>query len=59
MTEVRTGYARLALMLVLVNLFLTGYVVSRISTLEGEAQADGARNEQPTATSSESTGGGI
>ena len=39
-TEVRTGYARLALMLVLANLFLTGYVISKISTIESDAQAE-------------------
>jgi len=60
-TEVRTGYARLALMLVLANLFLTGYVISKISTLESDAQNEATvYNEQPTtATSSEPTGGDI
>ena len=59
-TEVKTGYARIALMLVLANLFLTGYVISKISTLEEEAPAESKGViEQPTATSSESTGGDI
>lgn len=59
-TEVRTGYARVALMLVLANLFLTGYVISKISTLETEAAVENKGvTEQPTATSSEPTGGGI
>lgn len=58
-TEVRTGYARLALMLVLANLFLTGYVVSRISSLQSEAETDVLNLDKPTATPSEPTGGGI
>lgn len=59
-TEVRTGYARLALMLVLANLFLTGYVISKISTLESDAQAEINENaKQPVATPSESDGGDI
>jgi hypothetical protein len=59
-TEVRTGYARLALMLVLANLFLTGYVISKISTLESDTQAEINSTQEPTtATSSDSTGGDI
>ena len=59
-TEVRTGYARLALMLVLANLFLTGYVISKISTLEADAQAEGNQNTgQPVTTPSEPDGGDI
>ena len=59
-TEVRTGYARLALMLVLANLFLTGYVISKISTIESDTQAEINQNtEQPVTTTSESDGGDI
>lgn len=58
-TEVRTGYARLALMLVLANLFLTGYVISKISTLESDAQAEINQQPQTVTTTSESDGGDI
>tara|TARA_B100000287_G_C20433646_1_gene702619 strand:- start:573 stop:845 length:273 start_codon:yes stop_codon:yes gene_type:complete len=58
-TEVRTGYARLALMLVLANLFLTGYVISKISTIESDTQAEINKQEETVTTSSESDGGDI
>ena len=58
-TEVRTGYARLALMLVLANLFLTGYVISKISTIESDAQAEINEQQETVTTSSESDGGDI
>jgi hypothetical protein len=58
-TEVRTGYARLALMLVLANLFLTGYVISKISTIESDTQAEINEQKQTVTTSSESDGGDI
>ena len=58
-TEVRTGYARLALMLVLANLFLTGYVISKISTIESDTQAEIDKQEETVTTSSESDGGDI
>ena len=58
-TEVRTGYARLALMLVLANLFLTGYVISKISTIESDAQAEINEQKETLTTSSESDGGDI
>jgi hypothetical protein len=58
-TEVRTGYARLALMLVLANLFLTGYVISKISTIESDTQAEINEQKETVTTSSESDGGGI
>lgn len=58
-TEVRTGYARLALMLVLANLFLTGYVISKISTIESDAQAEINEQKETVTTSSESDGGDI
>jgi len=58
-TEVRTGYARLALMLVLANLFLTGYVISKISTIESDTQAEINEQKETVTTSSESDGGDI
>lgn len=58
-TEVKTGYARLALMLVLANLFLTGYVISKISTIESDAQAEINEQQETVTTSSESDGGDI
>ena len=58
-TEVRTGYARLALMLVLANLFLTGYVISKISTIESDTQAEINEQQETVTTSSESDGGDI
>lgn len=57
-TEVRTGYARLALMLVLANLFLTGYVISKISTIESDTQAE-INKQKETVTTSDSDGGDI
>ena len=47
-------------MLVLANLFLTGYVISKISTIESDTQAEINQNtEQPVTTTSESDGGDI
>ena len=46
-------------MLVLANLFLTGYVISKISTIESDAQAEINEQQETVTTSSESDGGDI
>jgi hypothetical protein len=43
-TEVKTGYARAAMSLLAVNLFLTGYCVLQISNYQGE-QIDGVTQQ--------------
>ena len=51
-TQVRTGYARAAMLLMAVNLFMTGYVVTRLAQYTSEAQ-EPAQTETPVATTSD------
>tara|TARA_Y100000593_G_scaffold51033_1_gene95940 strand:+ start:2234 stop:2431 length:198 start_codon:yes stop_codon:yes gene_type:complete len=51
-TQVRTGYARAAMLLMAVNLFMTGYVVTRLAQYTSETQ-EPAQTETPVATTSE------
>lgn len=52
-TQVRTGYARAALLLMAVNLFMTGYVVTRLAQYSSEAQEPAQTKEVPVATTSD------
>ena len=51
-TQVRTGYARAAMLLMAVNLFMTGYVVTRLAQYTSETQ-EHAQTETPVATTAE------
>ena len=51
-TQVRTGYARAAMLLMAVNLFMTGYVVTLLAQYTSETQ-EPAQTETPVATTSE------
>ena len=50
-TQVRTGYARAAMLLMAVNLFMTGYVVTRLAQYTSEPQ-DPAQPATPVAPTS-------
>ena len=50
-TQVRTGYARAAMLLMAVNLFMTGYVVTRLAELSTPEQ-EPVQTESVTTTSS-------
>ena len=51
-TQVRTGYARAAMLLMAVNLFMTGYVVTRLADYNSPEQ-EPAQTETPVATTAE------
>lgn len=51
-TQVRTGYARAAMLLMAVNLFMTGYVVTRLADYNSPEQ-EPAQTETPVATTSD------
>jgi hypothetical protein len=51
-TQVKTVYARAALLLMAVNLFMTGYVVTRLADYNSTAQ-EPAQTETPVATKSD------
>ena len=51
-TQVRTGYARAAMLLMAVNLFMTGYVVTRLADYSSTEQ-EPVQTETPVATTSE------
>jgi len=50
-TQVKTVYARAALLLMAVNLFMTGYVVTRLADYSSTEQ-EPAQTETPVATKS-------
>ena len=50
-TQVKTVYARAALLLMAVNLFMTGYVVTRLAELNNPTQ-EPVQTESVTTTSS-------
>ena len=51
-TQVKTVYARAALLLMAVNLFMTGYVVTRLADYNSTVQ-EPAQTETPVATKSD------
>ena len=51
-TQVKTVYARAALLLMAVNLFMTGYVVTRLAEYSQQEQ-EPAQTETPVATTSD------
>tara|TARA_Y100001938_G_C8049084_1_gene410611 strand:+ start:279 stop:479 length:201 start_codon:yes stop_codon:yes gene_type:complete len=52
-TQVRTGYARAAMLLMAVNLFMTGYVVTRLADYNSPEQEPAQTKEVPVATTSD------